>query len=75
MSGYPNPNMSASSTHAERTIRPTYFPADVLGPILQMLIADRYRYLKIEVGELREGGYSEVTTFYFSGKLDEDDLT
>jgi hypothetical protein len=52
-----------------------YFPADVLGPILQMLIADRYRYLKIEVGELREGGYSEVTTFYFSGKLEDDDLT
>jgi hypothetical protein len=52
-----------------------YFPADVLGPILQMLIADRYRYLKIEVGELREGGYSEVTTFYFSGKLEDDDPT
>jgi hypothetical protein len=52
-----------------------FFPADVLGPILQMLIANRYRYVKIEVGELRDGGYSEVTTFYFSEKLDEDDLT
>jgi hypothetical protein len=52
-----------------------YFPADVLGPILQMLIANRYRYVKIEVGEVLEGGYSEVTTFYFSGKLEDDDLT
>jgi hypothetical protein len=52
-----------------------FFPADVLGPMLQMLIASRYRYVKIEVGELQDGGYSEVTTFYFSGKLDDDDLT
>jgi hypothetical protein len=40
-----------------------------------MLIANRYRYVKIEVGELQDGGYSEVTTFYFSGKLEDDDLT
>jgi hypothetical protein len=39
-----------------------------------MLIANRYRYVQIEVGELQDGGYSEVTTPYFSGKLDEKDL-
>jgi hypothetical protein len=52
-----------------------FFPADVLGPILQMLIVDRYNYVKIEVGALQDGGYSGVTAFYFSGRLDEEDLT
>lgn len=50
-----------------------FFPADALGPILQMLIAGRYRYVTIEAGEF-EGGYAEITSFHFGQAFDEDDL-
>jgi hypothetical protein len=34
-----------------------YFPADVLGPILQMLIANRFRYVTIDIGASRRRAF------------------
>ena len=45
-----------------------FFPADMLGPLLTMLSADRYRYLNIDAEEGgREAG---ISSFYFSGNDD-----
>lgn len=48
-------------------------PTDVVGPILQMLIADRFRVVVMEGDKLRYG-HAVIRSFRLDTRLEEDDL-
>lgn len=51
-----------------------HMPTDVLSPVLQMMVAGRYRYVLMEA-EKSFRGEATIRSYRFSGTLSDDDLT
>jgi hypothetical protein len=51
-----------------------HLPADALGYVLQMLLADRYRYVIMDAGKSFRGE-ADIRHYRFSGTVNEDELS
>jgi hypothetical protein len=85
---FPDYRLSESgrrSTHQEKAVgmishrgnnysATLHMPADVLGPILQMMIAGKYRYVLMEA-EKSYRGEALVRHFRFAGAISDEDLS